>query len=101
MRGVVKQIASRPDALKNDEDSRFIYGELQRHLAQLEEEAGNPQKANELNESFKAFKREIIKEARFSRNGKPIKLKRILAFESAEEAKDSVVHEVVRQVWVC
>lgn len=43
------------------------------------------EKATELSESFKAFKREIAREARHSRTGKPVKLKRILAFEGAEE----------------
>ena len=52
------------------------------------------EKATELSDSFKAFKREIAKEARHSRTDKPIKLKRILAFEAAEESKDREVAEV-------
>lgn len=52
------------------------------------------EKATELSDSFKAFKREIAREARHSRTGKPIRLKRILAFEAAEEQKDRDVAEV-------
>jgi hypothetical protein len=40
------------------------------------------------------FKREIAREARNSRSDKSIALKRILAFEAAEEAKDREVAEV-------
>src|SRR6185369_16280693 len=39
-RSVTKQSAARPGALQNDSDTRFIYGEIQRHLAQLEEDNG-------------------------------------------------------------
>jgi len=39
-RSVTKQSAARPGALQNDPDTRFIYGEIQRHLAQLEEDNG-------------------------------------------------------------
>jgi len=52
------------------------------------------QKATELAESFKAFKREMSRSARFSRTGMPLKLKRILAFEAAEEARDREVARV-------
>jgi hypothetical protein len=52
------------------------------------------EKATELSDAFKKFKREISKEARFSRNGKPLKLKRILAFEDSEAAKDKEVATV-------
>lgn len=51
-------------------------------------------RATELSESFKSYKRDIARDSRNSRTGKPIKLKRILAFEAAEEAKDRQVAEV-------
>jgi hypothetical protein len=52
------------------------------------------EQATELSDSFKAFKREIAREARHSRTDQPVKLKRILAFEASEEAKDREVAEV-------
>ena len=52
------------------------------------------EKATELSDAFKAFKREIARESRHSRTGKPVKLKRILAFEAAEENRDREVAEV-------
>jgi hypothetical protein len=52
------------------------------------------EKATELSDSFKAFKREIAREARHSRTGKQIRFKRILAFEASEEQKDREVAEV-------
>lgn len=52
------------------------------------------EKATELSDSFKAFKREVAREARFSRTDKPIPLKRILAYEANEEGKDREVAEV-------
>jgi hypothetical protein len=52
------------------------------------------EKATELHDSFRQFKREVARGAEFSRTGKPIKLKRILAFEAAEEEKDREIENV-------
>ena len=52
------------------------------------------EKATELCDAFKSFKREIAREAEFNRTGKPMKLKRILAFEATEEEKDKEVEGV-------
>lgn len=47
-----------------------------------------------LAESFKKFKRQIARDASYSRTGKPIKLKRILAFEEAEVDQDTEVADI-------
>ena len=92
----------RAEYIKNLENLNLLWDELESKREEAEDKIDRltakldlaDVKASELSDSFKSFKREIAKEARFSRTGKPIKLKRILAFESAEEAADRDVARV-------
>eukprot|EP01006_Ploeotia_vitrea_P064863 TRINITY_DN89176_c0_g1_i1.p1 TRINITY_DN89176_c0_g1~~TRINITY_DN89176_c0_g1_i1.p1 ORF type:complete len:376 (+),score=214.92 TRINITY_DN89176_c0_g1_i1:46-1173(+) len=74
-----------------EERQQVFDDQIDRLNAQLDVQDEN---AAELADSFKAFKREIARGAEFSRSGKPMKLKRILAFEAAEEEKDKEVESV-------
>eukprot|EP00466_Bigelowiella_natans_P012245 jgi/Bigna1/46828/estExt_Genewise1.C_70175 len=52
------------------------------------------EKASSVNQAFKTFKREIAVDSVDQQTGKPLKFKRILAFESTEAAKDKEVEDV-------
>jgi hypothetical protein len=92
----------RAEYIRTLENLNLLWDELEAKREEAEEKIDRltakldlaDEKATELSDSFKAFKREISKEAKFSRTGKPIKLKRILAFEAAEEAADRDVARV-------
>jgi len=92
----------RAEYVKNLENLNLLWDELEAKRERAEEQIDRltykldaaDAKATELSDSFKAFKREVAKEARFSRTGKPIKLKRILAFEAAEAEADREVARV-------
>jgi hypothetical protein len=92
----------RAEYIKNLENLNLLWDELEAKRERAEEQIDRltykldaaDAKATELSDSFKAFKREVSKEARFSRTGKPIKLKRILAFEAAEAAAEREVARV-------
>lgn len=92
----------RSEYIKNLESLNVLWDTLESKREDAEERIDRltskldtfDERATELSDSFKSFKREIAKEAKFSRTGKPIKLKRILAFEAAEEARDRDVARV-------
>lgn len=76
---LIESIAQRQDAVDRRVDR------LNARLDSFDEQA------TELCESLKAFKRAIARGAEYSRSGKKIKFKRILALEAAEEEKDKEV----------
>lgn len=104
--GGVNQLAHpeqiRSEYIKNLESLNILWDTLESKREEAEDKIDRltskldqyDERATELSDSFKSFKREISKDAKFSRTGKPIKLKRILAFESAEEMKDREVARV-------
>ena len=87
---------------KNLDQIRKLAQELEKRLASNERDIAQSQatlesldqKASQINETFKMFKREIAVESIDRQSGKPLKFKRILALESTEAAKDKEVEDV-------
>jgi hypothetical protein len=92
----------RSEYIKNLENLNLLWDELESKRETAEEQIDRltskldaaDAHCTELSDSFKAFKREVAKEARYSRTGRPIKLKRILAFEAQEADMEREVARV-------
>lgn len=88
--------------LKTLDQVAFMWEQIDRRRREVEEKIDKltakldreHMRSKELSDSFLAFKREVAVESRFSRTGQPIPLKRVLAFEAGEEARDKEVSEV-------
>ncbi len=99
--GIGEVDQSRSDYANSLDQLSALWAELERKREEAESKIdaltarldSSDEKSTELAQTFKQFKREIAKEARNSRTNKPIKLKRILAFESEEERRDREIAE--------